>query len=321
MKVNSNRDISFKNIYTNKAIKKTLEFAADNGTLFAATTTLGFSTLVRPFAIYNTPNVDKENKNTMCAKAIASAFTGFLLMLSLSLPFSKSIKKIDKNPEKYLKNETIKNINEQKENIKNSATYNFATQIFKLGLGLVAAIPKALITNATTPLVLDNIFDRKKSKKNTSQNITFKNKDFLAKGIGKSIDNKSFQEFSKKYKNSNFAMHISSLTDILTTTFFIAKTNQNKNLNKQEKNVLSKNALLSTLLCLISSYTVDKILDKPTHKFIENYRRINANDKNLIKQIEGIKIVKPMLILATIYYTIIPVLSTILTDKLITKQK
>ena len=62
MKVNSNRDISFKNIYTNKAMKKMLEFAADNGTLFAATTTLGFSTLVRPFVIYNTPNVDKENK-------------------------------------------------------------------------------------------------------------------------------------------------------------------------------------------------------------------------------------------------------------------
>ena len=40
MKVNSDRAISFKGFYNNKVLKKGLEFASDNGALFAATTTL-----------------------------------------------------------------------------------------------------------------------------------------------------------------------------------------------------------------------------------------------------------------------------------------
>ena len=43
MKVNSNRDISFKSIYTNKALKKGLEFAAQDGAMFSATTILALS--------------------------------------------------------------------------------------------------------------------------------------------------------------------------------------------------------------------------------------------------------------------------------------
>ena len=35
MKVNSSRDIPFKSIYTNNALKKSFEFAADNGALGA----------------------------------------------------------------------------------------------------------------------------------------------------------------------------------------------------------------------------------------------------------------------------------------------
>ena len=63
MKVNSNRDISFKSIYTNKALKKGLEFAASDTGLFAASTTLAFSMLVRPISIWAAPHTKKENKN------------------------------------------------------------------------------------------------------------------------------------------------------------------------------------------------------------------------------------------------------------------
>lgn len=62
MKVNSNRDISFKSIYTNKALKKGLEFAAQDGAMFSATTILALSMLARPAAIALAPHTDKENK-------------------------------------------------------------------------------------------------------------------------------------------------------------------------------------------------------------------------------------------------------------------
>ena len=52
MKVNStnNRDISFNGLMNSNFLKKGLEFAAKDGTLFAATTTLFFSTTARPIA-------------------------------------------------------------------------------------------------------------------------------------------------------------------------------------------------------------------------------------------------------------------------------
>ena len=54
MKVNyeKNRDITFNGFYNNKALLKGLEFAAKNGTLFAATTTLGLSIAMKPFETF-----------------------------------------------------------------------------------------------------------------------------------------------------------------------------------------------------------------------------------------------------------------------------
>ena len=74
MKVNSNRDISFKSIYTNKVFKRSLEFASDNGTLFSAATILAFSTCVRPAAIWLAPKTDKENKPHYERQAVNTFF-------------------------------------------------------------------------------------------------------------------------------------------------------------------------------------------------------------------------------------------------------
>ena len=118
MKVNQkdNRDISFNGFWNSKAVKKGLEFAAENGTLFAATTTLALST-VRPLVILATPKTDKKNKQVASAKSLTSTINGYLIALIASLPLSRAIKKIDKNPEKYLKPETINNLKEKGESV------------------------------------------------------------------------------------------------------------------------------------------------------------------------------------------------------------
>ena len=56
-------------------------------------------------------------------------------------------------------------------------------------------------------------------------------------------------------------------------------------------------------------------------KFIEKFKIANAKSKNLDKYIEGIKIVKPALILGGIYYIIIPFISTFLADRFDDKNK
>ena len=121
---NTNNKQTFGNIYNNKLLKNTFKFAEENGTLFVATTSLVLSGVMRPLVILATPKTDKENKQYAAAKSIASSLTGFGVMLLASLPLSKSIKKIDTAPAKYLKQETIKNLKEPAKNLKNSKPYS-----------------------------------------------------------------------------------------------------------------------------------------------------------------------------------------------------
>ncbi len=321
MKVNSNRDISFTSVYTSKIVKKGLELAADNGALFAAGATVGFSA-IRPLSIWLTPKTDKENRKLASAKSITSSLIGFGILLVLSTPLAKSIKKIDKNPEKYLNTKTITALKESGKDITNSKGYIFATQIFKLGLGTVAAIPKAIMTAAGIPYIM-NLFDLKKEnhkyKKETANthSVSFKshNHNKTSSVISKVINKNSFQNFVNKFKDTNFPMHISAITDALATATFINQIKRNQNIKQERKKALEYNAGISTALCIGTGYIADKLLDKPVNSFIKKYQDINKGKHNLEKQIQGIRIAKPVLILGTIYYIIIPFISTFLAEK------
>ena len=321
MKVNYQRDISFKSIYTSKAVKKGLEFAADNGALFGAASAVAFST-ARPLAIMLAPKTDRENRKIAATKSITSSIIGFILMLALSLPLSKSIKKIDKNPEKYLNQETIKALKDNSTDLENSKGYVFATQLFKLGLGTIAAIPKAILVAAGMPYLL-NAFNNSGKEKNNSISKESKNNpsfkansgETLTNTIGKVLNRKELQNFATKYKDSNFPMHITALTDITATLAFIQQTKKRGEIKENRQNALIYNSAISTGLSVVCGYLADKLLDKPTQKFIDNFRIKNAGEKGLEKQIQGIKIAKPILILGTIYYLMIPFISTFLAER------
>lgn len=316
MKVNSDRAISFKGFYNNKVLKKGLEFASDNGALFAATTTLILSAVVRPASIWLAPHTDKENKKFACAKSISSSGAGFLLTLALSLPLSKAIRRIDKNPKKYLKPETIKNLRDKNEPLENSKGYTFATQLFKLGVGLVVAAPKAVLTCAGMPFIMHRLFHKPKLQPAKPDDLSFKGKgeEKLARGVGRILDKKGMQKFSNRYKDSNFPMHIIAGTDIINTGAFIHETYRSEKIDENRKKALIYNAGISTALSIISGYIFDTLLDKPAEKLIENFKKANRGQPNLEKQVEGIKIAKPILIVGGIYYMLIPFISTFLAD-------
>ncbi|MCM1002860.1 MAG: hypothetical protein NC408_00795 [Candidatus Gastranaerophilales bacterium] len=301
MKVNSN--ISFGGIYNNKALKKGLEFAADNGALFAATTTLALSLTARPAAILATPKTDKENKKLAFAKSLASTFVGYAMMFALSKPLAKKMKNINKN----LTKESIENLKDEADKLEQSKAYILATQMFKLGLGMAAAIPKAILTAASVPVFMNQIFPEE------NKGLSFKGKS--SDIITKTLNNKKYQEFAKKYKDTNFPMHIIAATDTLTTGTFIYQTKKSNKIKEERKDALCYNAGISTALSIASSYFADKLTDKPTDKFIKKFKQINKNDPNLDKYIEGIKIAKPILIIGGIYYILIPFISTFLADR------
>ena len=320
MKVNyqNNRDISFNGFYNNRALKKGLEFAANNGTLFAATTTLALSG-IRPLAILSTPKTNKKNKQVACAKSLTSTGTGYLIALACSYPLSKGIKRIDKNPKKYIKPETINSLKETGKSLTESKAYSMATQLFKLGLGFFIAAPKAVLTALGTPYVLKLFTKEKESgvkNKPANENIAFHGKNKLSSGIGKILDKKSFQNFVKKHKDSNFPMHIVAATDSIATATFVQQAATSKKLEKKDKMPLIYNSIIATGLSVSSTYIIDYLTKGKTDTFIEKFKKANINDPNLIKQIEGIKIAKPILIAGCIYYILIPIISTFMADRI-----
>jgi len=311
MKVNNNRDISFKSIYTNKAVKKGLELASSNGALFGASATVAFSAL-RPLSIMCTPKTDKENRKIAAAKSVTSSLINFVLMLGLSVPLALSIKKIDKEPSKYIKKETINTLKDQGKELTDSKGYIFATQLFKLGIASIVAVPKAIMTATGMPYIVNSFSNDKKGNKNISFNgLT----DKTAKSIGNTLNKNWMIKFADKYKDSNFPMHINAITDTIATLTFMFQANKSNKIEQDRKNTLLYNAGISTALSIGGGYTIDKLLDKPTEKFIKKYKETNKSDKNLARQIQGIKIAKPFLILGTIYYILIPLISTFLAEK------
>lgn len=319
MKVNFNKE----NIYKNKILKKCLKFSANNSGLFVATTSVILAGTLRPAVISMTPKTDKENRKLAIAKSFASAGLDCMLMTAVSLPLAKSVKRIDKNPEKYLEPKTISNLTDKGKTLIESNSYKFSTQLFKLGSRLMMAAPKAIISCAMIPTILKLISSKSNKNKvdnskknNKSLSFTGKiNNDYLTKSISKVLNNEHTQNFANKFKDTNFGMHMMAIADSIATLTFAHETKKNKNIKEDRKSTLINNALISTGLSIISGYAIDKSIEKPTNKFIDKFSAINKNDKDLNKYIEGIKIAKPALILGGIYYGIIPLLSTFFAER------
>lgn len=315
MKVNSKSNISHKGFYNSKILKKTFEFAASDVALFSAATTTTLALGARPAAILLAPYAEKEDKKAACAKSLASTFTQFFLTYIIATPIAHSIEKIGADPQKYLKNETIKNFQKTSKSLSASKSYEFATQLFKLGAGAMVAVPKALLTAACLPFILNKLF-KKNETKDPVKNISFRAKgsEKIAGNIAKILDRKGMQKFSEKYKDTNFVMHAIAATDILTTSTFIHQAYYSEKIEDKRKKALIYNTAFSTALSIMFGYAADKLFDKPAEKFIEKYKKINKSDPNLEKQVRGIKIAKPILILGGVYYTVIPFISTILAE-------
>ena len=188
------------NFYKNRYLLKGLEFAANNGALFVAGTTLTLSTIIRPLSIWATPKTDKENKKLALVKSLASSAGGYLLIMAASIPMARNVKKIDKNPIKYLTPQAIASLGKGEPKITDSKNYQFATQLFKLGLGIAMAVPKSVFTNLLISpfLTLNNKMKHKTDNNiNSSAHAVFAKKDDNTsfKGKGSPANREPFTKF------------------------------------------------------------------------------------------------------------------------------
>ena len=338
MQINKLQNISgktetFNGFLNSKFLTKSLEFASDNGALFAAGTTLVCSSLIRPLAILATPKAEKENKQYACAKSIASSITGFAIMAIVSKPIVQAVKNISRSPKKYLSSDAVKTLKDGTKTLANSSKFQFVSKIFKLGAGFITAFPKAFLTCALIPLVMAFFFKKNKddSQKAKNSQISFAGRNInnglyqkfthkLSEKIGKIINLKPFLNFAKKYHETNIAQHMFSANDILVTGLFVKNVKSNKNIKESRKKTLIYNASIATIFTIIGGYAVNKMLDKPTQKFVEKFKAANINSPKLAKYLDGIKVAKPALILSILYYLITPIVSTMLAETATTKN-
>ena len=321
-------------ILTNKTVLKGLEKISEHGTSFAAGTSLVMSLGVRPLAIMATPDTEKENKQYAASNSICSGLIKFALVEAVALPIENAVKKIDKNPEKFLKSLTIEKLGKGKSEFAASRSYKLLTQTIKLSAGFITAIPKSILTIALIPVVMDKLFlNKKTSVQNPAENMNTPNyvekpssKVFftgnftnrVAKGLAKIIDNKKVQNFSIKYQENDkdIAKHITAATDTLLTTTAVIQTNKSNKIKENRKQALNYNNIISTAITIVGGYCVDGLVKKPAEKFVEKFKKLNTGDPKLAKYVEGINILRPAIIFAAIYYGILPIFSTYISEKI-----
>ncbi|MCM1009465.1 MAG: hypothetical protein NC390_01120 [Fusobacterium sp.] len=301
-------------ILNNKRFLKTLEMISDHGTSFAAATSLAMSLTVRPLAILATPDTEKENKQYACANSIGSGLIKFGLVEAVALPIESAVKKIDKSPDKYLGASTFKRLAPP-----TSRSYKLGTQIMKLSTNLVTAIPKSMLTIAMIPFIMDKLFNNKKQEEKKPKVLSFgaKPTENLAKGIGKILDNEKIQNFLKKneHNDKDIAKHLTAGTDILLTSSFAYMTAKSPNIKENRKKALIYNNVISTGITLAGGYGIDRLIKNNSENFIEKFKQANKGNPNLHKHIEGLHILRPALIFAAIYYGILPIFSTYISEK------
>ena len=316
-------------ILKNKHVLKGLEKISEHGTTFAAGTSLLMSLTVRPLAIFATPDTEKENKQYAAANSICSGLIKFGMVEAIALPIEYAVKNIDQNPTKFLKPQTIKNLAGNKE-LTNSKSYKLLTQILKLSAGFFTAIPKSMLTIALIPFIMDklfgvgikkktDVFEEKAIQKTQNKDVHFTGRitDTISKGIGKLLDSEKIQKFANKFQGNDkdIAKHITAGTDLILTGSFAYQTSKSQNIKENRKKALIYNNLIATGITLGGGYTIDRIIKNKTEKFIEKFKTLNATDPKLHKYIEGIHILRPALIFATIYYGILPIFSTYTAEK------
>lgn len=326
------------NILTNKTVLKGLEKISEHGTSFAAGASLLMSIGVRTFSIYNTPDVEKENKFYAMANSITSGIVKFGIVEAIALPIENAVTRIDKNASKYLKDSTLKNFNPD------TRSYKFITQIIKLSTGLLTAIPKSMLTIALIPVVMNKVFkynpmdDLKKVAQNfpykveaskfftkdedkqikTGPAFTGRMGDKLSRGISRIINNKTVQKIAKKYEmeDEDIYKHITAMTDVLLTSASVWQTNKSQSIKENCKRVLNYNNIINTAITIMLGYWVDGVVKNHSNGLIERFKQANKLNPKLPKYIEGINILRPTIIFGLIYYGLLPIFSTYTSEKL-----
>lgn len=153
--------------YSNKSFKKFLKMAADKQAVFSAVFAIGLTCVMRPAAIMAIPGdkKHKDDKKYAAAHSIASGVIGYLISLAIFAPISDAMKKIEKEPEKYI------DTNKKLKYLESGKSLRIAKTFIGMAPEIILAAPRAVVTIAIIPPILKYVFGWEKKKPNSKEEI------------------------------------------------------------------------------------------------------------------------------------------------------
>ncbi|MBR1754201.1 hypothetical protein IJ732_05125 [bacterium] len=332
----------------NEKFHKILESANANSAVFNAAFALGLAGILRPATIYAMPTKNKDDNAYAAGHSISSGLIGFAASMLINNPLANAIKNVRKNPQQYLKDETIQNLGKVTKNGLNGAKADIATKYINLGTELAFAIPQACATIALVPLMLKHVFHLEKGKgkakpeqaqqaqqqvaQQGEKKVSFSGapvdgkkvgpiKHLLSKGVAAIMNNKTAQKlFDKTAKSDvNIVQHLSAAKGLLISGMYAYRTLTNDKLESERKRTLAVNqigvSLVSTVLGYTFSIAAGKKIDKIAEKFMAaNLKKVTPDKMGGL--IGGIKAASSLMIFSTVYRYLSPVLVTPIANKI-----
>lgn len=139
--------------------------------------------------------------------------------------------------------------------------------------------------------------------------------DKIAEGFANLIQTKAAKKIiTETAKRNNFGdklfAHLIVLGSTLMSGFYVAKTLTNDKLDEKKRNTLAINQAAVFILSTVLAYTFDDLMNKKMNVIKDEFKKTNKGISNLDKQLTGIDAAKKIMIFATMYRFIAPVLVT-----------
>ncbi len=148
--------------------------------------------------------------------------------------------------------------------------------------------------------------------------------DVLASGIGKVVDTKTFSKLSHTLgKSKKYLPHLIAAESLWLSTFYVLGALKNDKVSKEQKKTEVYYQSLVTAFSAIGAYTLDNVVNKGINNFAKTFEKVNpAMDSAVMKNsLNGLKNLKTLVIFATIYRFIAPVILNPIANKITGRKK
>lgn len=156
------------------------------------------------------------------------------------------------------------------------------------------------------------IFEPVKKIMSPYSKLMDKMKTQIARGLAKILETKTVENIIRKTRKANMVAHLSALTGVVLSGFYMKKTLENDKLDVDKKMTLAINQGVVCVLSTIAAYTVDGLTNKKINKFTDKYWAAHINEpmEKLYHYKNGIDAAKKIMIFGLIYRFIAPVFAT-----------